>query len=288
MLLYPGRYGPHLLKTFFTIALAATVLGQNPPAQQLSLEKVRDDLYVVTGDGGNTTIYLTNEGAILVDTKFERNYTDLIAKIKSVTDKPVRYVFNTHAHLDHTEANARFSGTTIIAQRNARTAMVAAQQSGLPQITFLNEITVTLGGKEADAYYFGRAHTNGDAWIYFPALKILASGDSFNNGLGTGGTGGYYGMAINYQNGGSIVDLPKTLDEVLKLDFDAVIPGHGPVASRAQFLKWRTEVEAVGKRIRQMVREGKSKDDVRKMLIAEFAWDPNGQIIPRSLDGLMD
>jgi glyoxylase-like metal-dependent hydrolase (beta-lactamase superfamily II) len=79
--------------------------------------------------------------------------------------------------------------------------MAAAKQSGLPQVTFTNDITINLGDKEVDAYYFGRAHTNLDAWIYFPALRVLASGDAFNNGLGTGGTGGYYGLAINYQTG---------------------------------------------------------------------------------------
>ena len=298
MHVYNRRHRPGLLrmalqsrKIAFIIFLATILtpaLGQTPFAQPLSLEKIKDDLYVIPGDGGNTTVYVTDEGVILVDTKFERNYDDLMAKLKTVTDKPVRYILNTHAHGDHTGGNVNFPSATIIAHKNARATMVAGQLPGLPEVTFTDEIAVNLGAKQVVAYYFGRAHTNGDAWVYFPALKVLASGDAFNNGLGTGGTGGTYGLAVNHQTGGSIVDMTKTLDEVLKLDFDVVIPGHGPLAQRPQFVKWRTEVEAVRNRIRQMVRDGKSKDDLSKMLVSEFAWDPDGQIIPRSIDGLMN
>jgi glyoxylase-like metal-dependent hydrolase (beta-lactamase superfamily II) len=188
-------------------------------------EKVTDDIYVIFGEGGNTTVFLTDEGVILVDVKFDRNYDEIQNRVRALTDKPVKYVFNTHAHGDHTGGNIKFlPSATIIAHRNARAAMIQGKQPGPPQVTYKDSIGLNLGGKEVIGRYFGRAHTDGDTWVYFPAQKVLASGDSFNNGLGTGGTGGYFGMFI--APGGSILDITKTLDEVLKLDFNTVIPGH--------------------------------------------------------------
>ena len=250
-------------------------------------EKITDDIYVIFGEGGNTTVFLTNEGVILVDVKFDRNYDEIQNRIRALTDKPVKYVINTHAHGDHTGGNIKFlPSATIIAHRNARAAMIQGKQPGPPQVTYTDSIGLNLGGKEVIGRYFGRAHTDGDTWVYFPAQKVLASGDSFNNGLGTGGTGGFFGMFI--APGGSIVDITKTLDEVLKLDFTTVIPGHGPLATRAEVVKWRGEIEVVRNRIREMVRQGKSKDDVTKMLVNEFKWDPNGIIVARSIDALMN
>jgi len=277
------------------VASAGAVLAQAPPAQAPPIrapfpawqtEKITDDLYVIFGEGGNTTALLTDEGVVLVDVKFARGHDEIVNRVKALTDKPVKYVFNTHSHGDHTEGNAGFQPTaTIIAHRNARAAMVEAKQPGVPQVSYTDSISVTLGGKEVVGRYFGRAHTNGDTWVYFPAQKVLASGDSFNNGLGNGGTGGFFGMFI--APGGSIVDITKTLDEVLKLDFDVVVPGHGPLAKRAQVVAWRAEAEAVRNRIRGMVRERRTKEEVTKMLIDEFRWDPNGIILARSVDSLM-
>jgi glyoxylase-like metal-dependent hydrolase (beta-lactamase superfamily II) len=275
------------------MASAGVVLAQAPPAgpgnapfPAWQTEKVSDDLYVIFGEGGNTTALLTDEGVVLVDVKFDRNHDEIQKRVNALTDKPVKYVFNTHSHGDHTGGNAGFApSATIIAHRNARAAMVEGKQPGLPQVSYTDAITVTLGGKEVVGRYFGRAHTNGDTWVYFPAQKVLATGDSFNNGLGNGGTGGFFGLFI--APGGSIIDMTKTLDEVLKLDFEMVVPGHGPLATRAHVVKWRAEAEAVRNRIRGMVRDGQSKEDITKMLIDEFRWDPKGIIVARSIDTLI-
>ena len=275
---------------FIAIVLSSTVgLAQAPapPWPAWKIEKISNDIYVIFGEGGNTTAYLTDEGVVLVDVKFERNYDDIQTRIKTLTDKPVKYVFNTHAHGDHTGGNVKFlPSATIISHRNARAAMAEGKLPGPAQVTFTDSITVNLGGKEVVGRYFGRAHTDGDTWVYFPAQKVLATGDSFNNGMTTGGTGGYFGLFI--APGGSIVDMTKTLDEVLKLDFNVVVPGHGPLATRAEMIKWRSEIEVVRNRIRGMVRDGKSKNEVTKMLVDEFRWDPNGIIIARSVDALIN
>jgi glyoxylase-like metal-dependent hydrolase (beta-lactamase superfamily II) len=143
------------------------------------LNKISHDLYELEGDGGNVAVYLTDEGVIVVDEKFERNYGDIMANIKKLSDKPVKYVLNTHQHGDHTGSNEKMKANRVqvTAHRNALANMVAGKQPGLPHVTFTNQEQVYLGGKEVDAYYNGRGHTNGDVVIYFPALRVLHTGD---------------------------------------------------------------------------------------------------------------
>ncbi len=117
--------------------------------------------------------------------------------------------------------------------KNARANMVAGKQPGLPQITFADEAQVFIGGKEVSAHHLGRGHTNGDAVILFPTERVLHTGDLFVNGSAP---------FIDYSAKGSIVEWDKTLDRVLQLDFDIVIPGHGPVAKKADLMKWRDSI----------------------------------------------
>jgi glyoxylase-like metal-dependent hydrolase (beta-lactamase superfamily II) len=263
-------------------------------AGSVDLEKLRDDLYVLKGEGGNTTVLVTDEGAIAVDGKFERNYDDLAAKIKSFTDKPVRYLFNTHWHGDHTGGNAKFhaAGAQIIAHRNALQSMVKGNVSpgGRPQIAFTDEMSLHLGGKDVIAYNFGSCHTNGDIFIYFPAQKVLASGDCFNTADGQGQNPNNkltYSFFMDYNSGGSFAGREKAADAILKLDFDTVVPGHGPVTTRARFVEWRQEIQKIRDRMTTMLRAGRSKEELAKMLVDEFGWSPQGLTMKNSLDGMI-
>ena len=113
------------------------------------VEKLKDDLYVLKGEGGNVTVLVTSEGAILVDAKFERNHDDLIAKVKSITNQPIKYVFNSHWHGDHTGGNAKLMpGAQIIAHKNALADMVKGKAPGQPQLTYSDQIGINIGGKE--------------------------------------------------------------------------------------------------------------------------------------------
>jgi glyoxylase-like metal-dependent hydrolase (beta-lactamase superfamily II) len=275
----------------FCAAMAITH-AQNPPAPVPStVEKIKDDLYVLKGEGGNTTVYVTGEGVILVDVKFERNHDDIVAKVKTLTDRPIRYVFNSHWHGDHTGGNEKMLPTAqIVGHRNARADMVKGKAPGLPQLTYSDQIAVNLGGKEAVAYNFGSCHTNGDTFVYFPAAKVLAAGDCFNtgNGQGLNPTGSStFGFYIDYNSGGSFAGREKTADALLKLDFETVVPGHGPMTNKAGFARWRQDIAAIRNRVSTMLREGKSKDDIGKMLVTDFGWDPMGNAMLRSLDGIM-
>ena len=134
-----------------------------------------------------------------------------------------------------------------------------------------------LGGKEVRARHFGRGHTNGDAIIYFPALRTIHTGDMM-----AGVT-----PLIDYSGGGSVVEWTKTLDQAMTLDFDTVIPGHGPVTTKAGLLAYRNNIEKLRNRAAALIREGKSQDDVGKVMIAEFSWAPNGMQMQWSLPGMM-
>ena len=274
------------------LTVSQMIYAQAPQAPAPSkVQKIADDLYVILSEGSNTTVYLTDEGVVLVDTKFDRNHDDVVAKVKGLTDKPVKYIINTHAHVDHTGGNAKMlPGPEIIGSTRLRDAMVKGKLAGSPIVTFTDQMSIFLGGKEVVIRHFGPCHTDGDTWIYFPARKALASGDCFNtgNGQGVNLTGSpTFAFYIDYNTGGSLNGRAKAADAALKLDWDTVIPGHGPVTNREGFVKWRTDTAAIRNRITSMVRESKTKDDVTKMLVNEFGWDPMGRATTNSIDGMM-
>jgi len=266
------------------IASATLLTKAGAEEPKLTLNQVTNDLYEIEGDGGNVAVFLTDEGVILVDDKYERDYEGIMAHVKSLTWKPVKYVLSTHYHADHSGGNTKFlPSAEVISTANARAAIVEHKQPNAPpgvspaRIVFSEEAGVFLGGKEVHARYCGRGHTNGDAVVYFPALRTLHTGD-----LMAGKT-----PLIDYNGGGSLVEWTKTLDEAMKLDFDTVIPGHGPVTNKAGLLAYRNNVDKLRIRASEMIREGRSQEDVGKVMIAEFGWAAGGLQMQWSLPGMM-
>ena len=256
---------------------------QNPnQPSKLTTIKVKDDLYVIHNDfvPGNTTALITNEGVLLVDDKFEVDYNNILAEVKKITSQPVKYVVNTHHHGDHSGSNAKMQAgnVTIVSTEQARENMVDGKQPGLPNIVFERHAHIFLGGKSVEMYSFGRAHTNGDAVVLFPADRVLAAGDMFTFGDDVP-------ELIDYSGGGSAKDWPKTLDGALTLNFDTVVPGHGPVTTKAEMAKARTSAQRLRDRVHEMLVQKKTRDDIAKMLTTEFHW---AQLhLDRGLNGAM-
>ena len=152
------------------------------PPGPLRTQQVKGDLHMISGEGGNVALYATSDGVILVDDMFDRNHADILAQVKTVTDKPLKYVINTHQHDDHAGGDFKMLPIAeVIAHRNVYANLKDLKRPyyedtpgtpiGLPRITFTDQLDVHLGGKDVQAYYFGRGHTSGDAVIYFPELN---------------------------------------------------------------------------------------------------------------------
>lgn len=255
---------------------------QGPPPAKLDLIKVKDDLYVIHNDivPGNSTALITNEGVLLVDDKFDVDHNGILEQLKKVTDQPIKYVINTHHHADHSGGNAKMQdmNAIVVATEEARQNMVDGKQPGLPDISIQHHAHIYVGGKNVEMYPFGRAHTNGDMVVLFPADRTLAAGDMFTFGDATP-------QLIDYAGGGSGKEWSKTLDSALELDFDAVVPGHGVITTKQEMAKFRDSTLKLRNRVHDMLVQKKSRDDVSKMLQTEFHW---AQLhLDRGLDGLM-
>ena len=261
--------------------------GGAPPAQ-LTIQQVKPGLYAILNPGANTlAVRVTSEGVVLVDDMFEQNYDQIISLVKSVTDQPVRYVISTHHHGDHTGGNAKMltqARATIIGHKNARAAMVGANPlPGAPPITYTTDAGISLGGADIELHYVGRGHTNGDTIVYFPDLKVMATGDLF--------VVLPRAPAIDYPNGGSTLQWVPTLDNVLKYDFDTVVPGHGPVSTRADLERFKQRIQTLQSRTRELIKQGVPKDQyISKLKTDDLGWalGPETLFVRNAASGFYD
>ena len=254
---------------------------ERPPAE-LELIQLNDELFVIHNPGspGNAAALITDEGVLLIDDKFEVDYDNIVAMIRTVIDQPVRYVVNTHLHPDHTGSNARFqeAGAVIVASEMARVGMVERSYGGLPTFTMEKSARLHLGGRAVDLMWMGRAHTDGDIIVYFPDFQIVVTGDLFN-------TGGGLSRLIDYSSGGSIRDWTQTLDNILQLGFETIVPGHGRPTTRDVMHSYRADTEMFRDHVRELISEGISRDQLESVLREDFGW---GNLhVQRGLDGII-
>src|SRR5215510_6661386 len=175
-----------LLGLLLVSALSLVFAQQQQPAS-LEILKVKENLYVITGNGGNTAAFITENGVVVVDTKLADNGPGILKKIKSVTDKPVTMVINTHTHGDHVGSNTAFTGTVeFVVHENCKASMEKMEmfqseegKKFLPGKTYHDKLSLLSGNDTIDLYHFGRGHTNGDTLVVFTALKTMHTGDLF-------------------------------------------------------------------------------------------------------------
>lgn len=251
--------------------------GGGPPPAPPAIKQVKPGLYMVTGIGGNSTVRVTSEGIILVDTKNlgEANYNALMEQIKTVSQAPVRYVFITHHHQDHSGNIGPFqaAGAEVIVHEGLNKALETYKAAqGTPErskVTYTTDRTVKVGTASAEARFFGRAHTSGDTWVYFPDVRVIATGDSFVANVPN----------VDYPFGGSAVEWVKTLDQVLKWDFDTAIPGHGnDPLTKADVQAFRDKLNTIVTRARELVKKGTPKDQLLAQIKTDdLGWNINNQ-----------
>jgi glyoxylase-like metal-dependent hydrolase (beta-lactamase superfamily II) len=244
----------------FSMAVAG-LQGQAPPA--LQIQKVKDNLFmVVTPDygAGNTAVFITENGVVLVDTKVPGNGQSILDKVKTVTQKPVTTIINTHSHLDHTGSNDFFkTNVEFVAHENTKANMQKmAEFSGanarfIPSKTFKDKVTIGGGKDRIDLYYFGRAHTNGDAWVVFPALRTLHSGDAF---------AGKNAPLIDTASGGSAVEYAATIEKASSTlkDIDTIITGHSALMKPADLKEYADFNKEFLTWVKNAIKAGKTAD----------------------------
>ena len=244
------------------VSLIVAQQQQQPRPAALEIQKVKDNLYVITGGGGNTAAFITGKGVAVVDTKNPGMGPAILEKIKSVTDKPVTIIINTHTHGDHVGSNSAFTGAVeFIAHENCKMGMekLPAFQSDegkkfLPGKTYKDKLSLLKGKDRIDLYYFGRGHTGGDSFVVFPALKVMHSGDMFAFAKGL--------PIIDINNGGSGIEYPKSLMKAASQikGVESVIPGHSPVADWNAFKEYGEFMRDFVAAVELAKKEGKTAD----------------------------
>ena len=270
--------GSLLVVGALSIAVAAQ---QQQQPKTLEVTKLKDNLYVLkaltNGGGGNTSVFITATGVVVVDSKNPGWGQPILDKIKTLTDKPVTTLINTHTHGDHVSGNVEFPASVdIIVQVNTAENMkkmipnsTAADQTapaqtifqqnggkGLPKHTFKDKMTLGKGADEVDLFYFGRGHTNGDAFVLFPAARVLHAADIFS---------GKNIPLLDANNGGSAVEIGNSLEKAansLNGKYDTIITGHSTEMTPADLRQYIQFNRDFVSDVQAAMKGGKSVDDV--------------------------
>jgi len=251
--------------------LAFPALAQDLSKVEIRTEKLSEAVYLLTGAGGNIGLSVGDDAVFLVDDQFAPLTPKIEAAIAKLTPKPVKFVLNTHWHFDHTGGNENFgrAGALIVAHENVRKRMSvesfieflgmkfkAEPRQALPVVTFTRDVTFHLNGEELYVAHVPAAHTDGDAIVHFRKSDVVHMGDTFFNRL--------YPF-IDTSSGGTVEGVIAAADRVLQgsTERTRIIPGHGPLASRADLQAYRDMLSAVSGRIREHVRAKRTLEEVQ-------------------------
>jgi cyclase len=260
-----------LLGTLLVIgALSIAAAQQAQTKQTIDVQKVADNYYVLlsstpgndaTFSGGNVGVFITNNGVVLIDTKLATWGQTFLDRVKSVTNKPVTMIINTHTHADHTGNDDKFgTNVEIVAQENTKANMAKMDAfkgdnaKFLPKRTYTDKLTLGSGKDRIDLFYFGRGHTNGDTWVVYPSVRVMQTGDMF---------AWKDAPLLDRNNGGSGLEYPATVAKALAAvkDVDTLIVGHSPlrtIPELREFQQFMTDFVAAAKAAKAA---GKSVDD---------------------------
>jgi glyoxylase-like metal-dependent hydrolase (beta-lactamase superfamily II) len=251
---------------------AAAWPGNAPAAEtRIVVQQLRPGLHLLSGAGGNVAVWHGPDGTLLVDDGIALQTPQLLAAVEKIAPGPVRVVISTHWHPDHTGGNEQLgeSGSLLVAHDNVRARMSepqavagddlevpAAPAGALPVVTFDDALTLHLNGDRLAALHVESAHTDGDVLLWWEDANVVHVGDVYDSGT--------YPF-IDLGSGGTLAGFVAALETVLSRadSRTIIIPGHGPVSNRAELAAYRDMVVATGRRVRELIDEGKSLDEVR-------------------------
>ena len=252
----------------FTSSLAVT--AQNFDSVNIKTTKVAGSVYMLEGSGGNIGVLIGNDGVILVDDQFAPLSEKIKKAIASISDKPIKFVVNTHFHGDHSDGNRVFGseGSIIVAHENARKRLStdyfyktykqeqkAMSYEGLPKITFGESLNFNMNGETVQVIHIKNAHTDGDAAVYFKESNVLHTGDAFVR----------YGLPFIDDDGGGTIDgMINGAEQMLKMinDETRIIPGHGQISSKKDLQDYKNQLQTIRNRIAEGIKAGKTMDQI--------------------------
>jgi glyoxylase-like metal-dependent hydrolase (beta-lactamase superfamily II) len=267
-----------------------TATSPPPPPNISSTSEIKttmlgDGVYALEGQGCNITVATAKEGLIMVDSGPASQHDKIKAAVTAISHQRVKYVINTHFHADHVGGNEFFakSGALVVSEIHVRNRLAAGTTNGLtgartppapagalPAKTYNGSFRIKLDGRTADLTHIANAYTDGDTFVWFKTANVLVTGDTFTNGRYPD---------IDFANGGNIDGLIAAGDTYLKLtdSKSKIVPGHGPIADKAELLDYYTMLEVARDRMETLVQDGKSEDDVvaeRPFADLDAKWAP--------------
>ena len=252
------------------LGLTAWVRSGEAQVVQFELERAADNVYMLSGQGGNIGVCVGDDGVFAVDDQFAPLTPRILEEIKKLSEKPVRFVVNTHWHGDHTGGNENLgeAGAIIVAHANVRKRMSEKQfmeafnrtvepspKGALPVVTFEQSVTFHWNDETIEVVHVQPAHTDGDSFVHFRSANVLHAGDVFFNGM--------YPF-IDTGTGGNLEGMIRAVERILeRCDGETrIIPGHGSLASRADLERYHRMLTTVRDRVEPMLRAGRSRDEV--------------------------
>ena len=263
-----------MLLTGIAVAQQQTPPAAPPPIDfskvEIKTTDLGDNVYMLEGAGGNITVAVAKDGIIMVDGQYAPLHDKIKAAIATISSLPIKYLINTHYHGDHTGGNEAFAkdGATIVAHVNVKSRLAAGTTNGLtgvktppaapgalPTDTYEVFSKIRLPGRVANLKHIRKAHTDGDTYVWFKTANVLSTGDTFTNGRYPN---------IDFANGGNINGMIAAADAYLKLTNakSRIVPGHGPIADKVALQQYRTMLVTARDRMAELVKDGKSEDDV--------------------------
>ncbi|HYI63376.1 MAG TPA: MBL fold metallo-hydrolase [Allosphingosinicella sp.] len=268
---------------------APAVAQRPPPAPDIRIERIAPGVAVLFGRGGNIGVSYGADGNILIDDQYAPATERVVAAVRTLDPDPIRYVINTHWHGDHSGGNENLgrSGTVVVAHDNVRQRMSMEQVvrgervppspgGALPVITFSENLTFHLNDDDVRAIHVEHAHTDGDVLIYWTRANVLHMGDTYFNGMLP---------FIDLDSGGSIDGAIVAVEAGLALanEGTAIIPGHGPMARRADLVRYRDMLVDLRSRVGQGIAAGRTLEQIKAERLADGYGPPDGFISPDAL-----